>query len=94
MIQSRMAQGRMEVVDRYVAAGQNAVKRAAALTHRLLAFSRRQTLDAEPTNINQLIGGMEDLIRRTVGPSVHMEVIGAGGLWATLVDQNQLETHC
>jgi hypothetical protein len=76
MIQSRMAQGRMEVVDRYVAAGQNAVKRAAALTHRLLAFSRRQTLDAKPTNINQLIGGMEDLIRRTVGPSVHMEVIG------------------
>jgi PAS domain S-box-containing protein len=91
MIQPRTAQGRMEAVDRYVAAGQNAVKRAAALTHRLLAFSRRQTLDAKPTNINQLIGGMEDLIRRTVGPSVQMEVIGAGGLWATLVDQNQLE---
>jgi CheY-like chemotaxis protein len=91
MIQSRTAQGRLETVDRYVAAGQNAVKRAAALTHRLLAFSRRQTLDAKPTNINQLIGGMEDLIRRTVGPSVHMEVIGPGGLWATLVDQNQLK---
>jgi hypothetical protein len=52
MIQSRTAQGRLETVDRYVAAGQNAVKRAAALTHRLLAFSRRQTLDAKPTNIN------------------------------------------
>jgi signal transduction histidine kinase/CheY-like chemotaxis protein len=91
MIQSRMAQGRMETVDRYLAAGQNAVQRAAALTHRLLAFSRRQTLDPKPTNVNRLIAGMEELIRRTVGPSVQMEVIGAGGLWPTLIDPNQLE---
>ena len=61
MIQSRMAQGRMDVVDRYIAAGQSAVKRAAALTHRLLAFSRRQTLDPKPTNVNRLIAGMEEL---------------------------------
>jgi CheY-like chemotaxis protein len=91
MIESRLAQGRMDVVDRYIAAGQSAVKRAAALTHRLLAFSRRQTLDPKPTNINRLISGMEELIRRTMGPSVHMEVIGAGGLWSSLVDPNQLE---
>jgi signal transduction histidine kinase len=91
MIESRMAQGRMDVVDRYIAAGQNAVKRAAALTHRLLAFSRRQTLDPVPTNINRLVAGMEELIRRTVGPSIQMEVIGAGGLWPALVDPNQLE---
>jgi len=91
MIQSRLAQGRMDVVDRYIAAGQNAVKRAASLTHRLLAFSRRQTLDPKPTNVNRLVAGMEELIRRTVGPSVQIEVIGAGGLWATLVDPNQLE---
>jgi CheY-like chemotaxis protein len=91
MIQTRTAQGRMDVVDRYVAAAQSAVKRAAALTHRLLAFSRRQTLDPKPININRLIAGMEELIQRTVGPSVHMEVVGAGGLWPTLVDPNQLE---
>jgi signal transduction histidine kinase/CheY-like chemotaxis protein len=91
MIQSRMAQGRVETVDRYLVAAQNAVQRAAALTHRLLAFSRRQTLDPKPTNVNRLIAGMEELIRRTVGPSVQMEVIGAGGLWPTLIDPNQLE---
>jgi signal transduction histidine kinase len=91
MIQSRLAQGRMDVVDRYIAAGQSAVKRAAALTHRLLAFSRRQTLDPKPTNVNRLVAGMEELIRRTMGPAVHMEVIGAGGLWPALVDPNQLE---
>ena len=68
MIESRMAQGRIEAIDRYVVAAQNAVKRAAALTHRLLAFSRRQTLDPKPTNVNRLIAGMEELIRRTVGP--------------------------
>jgi signal transduction histidine kinase len=91
LIESRMAQGRLEAVDRYVVAAQNAVKRAAALTHRLLAFARRQTLDPKPTNVNRLITGMEELIRRTVGPSVQMEVIGAGGLWLTLIDPNQLE---
>jgi signal transduction histidine kinase len=91
MIESRLAQGRMDVVDRYIAAGQSAVKRAAALTHRLLAFSRRQTLDPKPTNVNRLVAGMEELIRRTMGPTVHMEVIGAGGLWPSLVDPNQLE---
>jgi signal transduction histidine kinase/CheY-like chemotaxis protein len=91
LIESRMAQGRIEAVDRYIVAAQNAVKRAAALTHRLLAFSRRQTLDPKPTNVNRLIADMEDLIRRTVGPAVQMEVIGAGGLWPTLIDPNQLE---
>jgi CheY-like chemotaxis protein len=86
-----MAQGRIEAIHRYVVAAQSAVKRAAALTHRLLAFSRRQTLDPKPTNVNRLVASMEDLIRRTVGPAVQMEVIGAGGLWATLIDPNQLE---
>jgi signal transduction histidine kinase len=70
---------------------QSAVKRAAALTHRLLAFSRRQTLDSKPTNVNRLVSDMEELIRRTVGPAIHIEVVGAGGLWTTLVDTNQLE---
>jgi signal transduction histidine kinase len=91
MIESRMAQGRIETIDRYTTAAQNAVKRAAALTHRLLAFSGRQALDPKPTNVNRLIAGMEELIRRTVGPAIQMEVVGAGGLWPTLIDPNQLE---
>jgi hypothetical protein len=49
------------------------------LAQRLLAFSRRQTLDPKPTNANKLIAGMEELIRRTVGPSVQLEIVGAGG---------------
>jgi PAS domain S-box-containing protein len=91
MMQVRIAQGRAVDIDRYVMAAQGAVKRAAALTHRLLAFSRRQTLDPKPTNVNRLLTGLEELVRRTVGPGVAVEVVGATGLWPTLVDPNQLE---
>ena len=87
----RIAQGRIAELDRYMVAAQGAARRAAALTHRLLAFSRRQTLDPRATDVNTLVSGMEDLIRRTVGPSVAIEVVGATGLWAALVDPPQLE---
>ncbi len=91
IMQSRIDQGRIGEVDRYVAAAQTAVKRASALTHRLLAFSRRQTLDPKPVDVNRLVAGMEDLIRRTTGPGIELEVVGAAGLWTALVDPNQLE---
>ena len=91
LLQTRMAQGRLTDLDRYINAAQGASKRAAALTHRLLAFSRRQTLDPKPTDVNALVHGMEELVRRTVGPSVHIEVVGAAGLWPALVDPPQLE---
>ena len=91
ILQTRVTQGRHAEIDRYVAAAQGACKRAAALTHRLLAFSRQQTLDPKPTDVNRLIAGMEELISRTIGPAVALEVIAAGGLWCTLVDPNQLE---
>ncbi len=91
MLQTRMAQGRLQDLGRYIAAAQGASKRAAALTHRLLAFSRRQTLEPKAADINRLIAGMEELIRRTVGPAIAVEVVAAGGLWTTLVDPNQLE---
>jgi PAS domain S-box-containing protein len=89
--QSRIAQRRVGEADRFLTAAMDAANRAAALTHRLLAFSRRQTLDPRPTDVNRLIGGMEDLIRRTVGPGITVEVVGAGGLWPTRVDASQLE---
>lgn len=91
LLTTRIAQGRLGDVERYTTAAQGAARRAAALTHRLLAFSRRQTLDPKPTNVNALIGGMEELVRRTVGPAVEVEVVTAAGLWTTLVDPNQLE---
>ncbi|MBV9749250.1 MAG: PAS domain S-box protein, partial [Acetobacteraceae bacterium] len=91
LMQTRIAQGRLGELDRYVVAAQGAARRAAALTHRLLAFSRRQTLDPKPTDVNRLVAGMGELVRRTVGPAVTVEVVAAGGLWATLVDPNQLE---
>ena len=92
LLQMRLAQGRLGDLDRYVTAAQGAARRAAALTQRLLAFSRRQTLDPKPTNINRLIAGMEELIRRTMGPVVELEVVGAAGLWTALIDPNQLES--
>ncbi|WP_375421133.1 ATP-binding protein [uncultured Sphingomonas sp.] len=91
MIQIRVAQGRFNELDRYASAAQGAAKRAAALTHRLLAFSRRQTLDPRPTDVNRLVHGIQDLIQRTVGPGTSIEVVGAAGLWPAMVDPNQLE---
>ena len=91
LMQTRIGQGRLDEIGRYMAAAQGAAKRAAALTHRLLAFSRRQTLDPKPTNVNDRIAGMEELIRRTVGPAIVVEVVGAAGLWTALVDPHQLE---
>lgn len=91
LMEIRMKQGRFNDLERYMAAAQGAAKRAAALTHRLLAFSRRQTLDPRPTDMNRLVIDMQDLIQRTVGPGIQVEVVGAGGLWPVLVDPSQLE---
>jgi PAS domain S-box-containing protein len=91
LMERRFEQRRLTEIDRYLNAAKGAAKRAAALTHRLLAFSRRQTLDPKPTNVNALTSGMEDLIRRTMGPGITVEVVAAIGLWRTLVDPHQLE---
>lgn len=91
LMQKRIAQGRFKDVDKYLATAQGATKRAAALTHRLLAFSRRQTLDPRPTDVNTLIVGMTELIQRTVGPSIRLKTLVAPDLWPALVDASQLE---
>ncbi|UAK26767.1 PAS domain-containing protein [Sphingomonas nostoxanthinifaciens] len=91
MIEIRQRQGRLADVDKYIVAAQGAARRAAALTHRLLAFSRRQTLDPRPTDVNVLVAGMSDLIQRTVGPGIAVETVGAASLWPALVDPGQLE---
>ncbi|WP_419728192.1 response regulator [Lichenicola sp.] len=91
LLQTRVAQGRVSEIDRYVVAAQGAARRAAALTHRLLAFSRQQTLDPKPVDVNRLVAGMEDLVRRTMGPAIAIETVAAAGLWPTLCDPGQLE---
>ncbi|MGX7925841.1 PAS domain-containing protein [Tsuneonella sp. HG094] len=91
MIGTRLAQGRSSEAEKYLSAAQGATRRAAALTHRLLAFARRQTLDPKPLVINDLLPDMVELISRTVGPQIRVESIAAAGLWATMVDANQLE---
>ena len=73
LMRMRTAQGRTAEIGRYIEIAMTSVNRAAALTHRLLAFSRRQTLDPKPTNVNRLVGGMEELFIRTVGPAIQVE---------------------
>lgn len=92
VIERKLSQGRTEGLDRFITAARGSAHRAAALTRRLLAFSRRQTLDPKPTDVNKLVFGMKDLIRRTVGPAIKVEVVGAAGLWQTKVDPTQLES--
>jgi PAS domain S-box-containing protein len=91
LLKTRIAQGRMGDLDRYLAIADGAASRAAALTHRLLAFARRQTLDPKPTNPNRLITGMEELVRRTMGPEIRVETMLASDLGPALCDPHQLE---
>jgi len=91
MLEHRLAQGRVGELERYLHVALGATKRAASLTHRLLAFSRQQTLDPKPTDISHLAAGMDDLIRRTVGPAVAVEMRAMAGPCTALVDGNQLE---
>jgi PAS domain S-box-containing protein len=92
ILQRRVAAGRTEGLERYTGAAITSAQRAAALTQRLLAFARRQPLDPKPVEANRLVAGMEDLLRRTLGPSIDLEVVLAGGLWPALCDPNQLES--
>ena len=91
LLDRRLSEGRADGVERYIAVAQASTRRAAALTQRLLAFSRRQTLNPAPTDVNRLVSGMGEMIRRTVGPSIDVEVVEAGGLWLTKIDRSQLE---
>jgi len=92
LVRIRATQGRTAEFDRYIETAMGSANRAATLTHRLLAFSRRQTLDPKPTDTNALIDGMADLFRRTVGPGIQLETSFVAEPWPTLCDPNQLES--
>ncbi|WP_409522252.1 PAS domain S-box protein [Pseudomonas sp.] len=91
LMKLRLSQNRLTDIDKYMAAAQGAAKRAAGLTHRLLAFSRRQTLDPQPIDVVKLIEGLSDLIQRSVGPSIVIETFSVGGKWRARADASQLE---
>ena len=67
-------------------------QRAASLTSRLLAFSRRQPLDPKPLDVNKFLSGSAEFLQRSLGELIDVEVVGAAGLWQIEVDNNQLET--
>jgi PAS domain S-box-containing protein len=69
----------------------NGARRAAALTQRLLAFSRRQPLDPKPVDVNALVQGTSDLMHRTLGETIAIETVLGAGLWRVEVDPNELE---
>ncbi|MDR6887288.1 MULTISPECIES: response regulator [Variovorax] len=91
LMRRRAIDGQPAELERYIGVAQGAVKRAAALTHRLLAFSRRQTLEPKPLNANRLVSDMEELLRRTLGPEIELERVAAVGLWNVHADPSQLE---
>jgi PAS domain S-box-containing protein len=92
LLQTRLSQGRTDNVARYINAAMTSANRAAALTHRLLAFARRQPLIPKSVDVNQLVVSLEDLLRRTIGETLDLEILAADDLWCTLCDPNQLES--
>jgi PAS domain S-box-containing protein len=69
----------------------NGARRAAALTQRLLAFSRRQPLDPKPANLNVLVNGVSELLQRTIGEAISIESVQGAGLWQVEIDSNEFE---
>jgi PAS domain S-box-containing protein len=91
LLKARLAAGQVANAGRYITAAQGDAARAATLTQRLLAFSRRQVLNPKQTNSDDLIAGLADLIQRTVGPEIKVAVVPTPSLWTTLCDCNQME---
>ena len=80
-----------ERVRGWLANSRKAAERAATLVQRLLAFSRQHPLEVKSVDINRLVQGMSDLLGRTIGETVTIETVLAGGLWKAAIDPNQLE---
>ena len=91
LMQRYIADGRASEIGRFTDAAVSSANRAAALTHRLLAFSRRQSLDRKRLDVNELIHSLEDLIRRTKGDPIELKLQLADNLWPVSTDVSQLE---
>jgi CheY-like chemotaxis protein len=90
ILKRRLSRGERNL-GRFVDSAMEGAERAAVLTHRLLAFARQQPLVPEPIEINTFVAGMSEMLRRTLGESVRLETVLAGGLWPTYADGGQLE---
>jgi PAS domain S-box-containing protein len=91
VVKRRIAEGRIGDLDRFLNGALDSANRAATLTHRLLAFSRRQPVDPRPLELNQLIGTVEELLRRSLGENIDLRVAAGEDLWLVRCDGNQLE---
>jgi signal transduction histidine kinase/ActR/RegA family two-component response regulator len=90
LIQLRLARGERNV-DSLAQSAIETVHRAAALTARLLAFSRQQPLNAETQDVNRLVGGMSEILHQTLGTQIDIETVLGAGLWSVHADASQLE---
>ncbi|WP_256663773.1 PAS domain-containing sensor histidine kinase [Pseudomonas sp. gcc21] len=91
LIKMRIAKGKVDDVARFMEAARTSAQRAAGLTQRLLAFSRRQPLDAKPLSINQLVAALKDLLQRTVSERISLSLdLCSEDPWIC-ADANQLE---
>jgi signal transduction histidine kinase/CheY-like chemotaxis protein len=91
LVRRRMAANRPGDIPRFLDAASTSANRAAALTHRLLAFARQQPLDSKPSDVNRLLGAMEELLHRTLGKGVVLQTALASDLWLAAIDANQFE---
>jgi PAS domain S-box-containing protein len=91
IVKRRIAEGRIGDLERFLNGALDSANRAATLTHRLLAFSRRQPVDPRPLDLNQLIGTVEELLRRSLGENIDLRVAAGEDLWLVRCDGNQLE---
>jgi PAS domain S-box-containing protein len=87
----RIAQGRLDEAQHYVSVARQSIDRAATLTHRLLAFSRRQALAPKAVELHELLHGIGKLIQQTVGPMIDLRLHLADGCWPVRCDPNQLD---
>ncbi|WP_231502250.1 response regulator [Paracidovorax avenae] len=91
LLRLRVSQGRVADMERCIDTAHRSAKRAASLTHRLLAFSRRQTLAPVVVDLNQLVADLLELVQRTVGPAIAVRFEPAAGLWMVRADAGQIE---
>ena len=92
LLRRRVSRGKLDDLDSLIDLGVTSANRAAGLTHRLLAFSRRQSLDSKPVEINQLVTSMGELLQRSINESIVLEMRLAERLWTAEADPNQLES--
>jgi signal transduction histidine kinase len=92
LLRRRLARGRTEDLDGLIDLGVTSANRAAGLTHRLLAFSRRQSLDSKPVEMNTLVVSMGELLQRSINESIHLDMQLSDDLWVAEADPNQLES--